>query len=300
MPDVVTVQAAAKVNLTLHIVGKREDDFHRLESLMGFTDVTDHLTLTASEDVGLTVLGPEAGTLTGTSADEKNNLAVKAARLAQEFSKTDQGVHVSLEKHIPVAAGMGGGSADAAAVVRGCMALWNTAMPDDLNHAALAAELGADVPVCHVGRAAWVSGIGESIAPAPAFPDLWMVLINPRIAVPTARVFQAFTGGHRTTEFEDGVGPAWDESVRDFVDYLSARANDLTAPAQTVAPVVGDVLNTLHSTGGCRLARMSGSGPTCFGLFAAEAEATSAAAAISGSRPDWWVRATPMLSIAPA
>jgi 4-diphosphocytidyl-2-C-methyl-D-erythritol kinase len=292
MADTVTVAAAAKVNLALHIVGRRDDGFHLLESLIGFTEIADHITLTASDDISLDVSGPEQKALT----DSNDNLIIRAARLVKDHVNGTGGAHFALEKHIPVAAGLGGGSADAAATVQGCETLWNITSTVPIGDATLAAGLGADVPVCRFGRAAWVWGIGERVTPAPSWPDLWMVLVNPRIPVPTAKVFQAFSGQLKKPEIQSGAGPTWSPSVDDFIEFLASRENSLTDAALSIAPVIAEVLAVISAAPECLLARMSGSGPTCFGLFASESEAQTAAKALAGGKPAWWVRATRLVS----
>ena len=292
MADTVTVAAAAKVNLTLHIVGRRDDGFHLLESLIGFTEIVDHITLTASDDISLDVSGPEQKALT----DSDDNLVIRAARLVKDHVNGKGGAYFALEKHIPVTAGLGGGSADAAAAVQGCETLWNITSTVPIEDAALAAGLGADVPVCRFGRAAWVSGIGERVSPAPSWPDLWMVLVNPRIPVPTAKVFQAFSRQFKKSEIHNGTGPTWSPKADEFIDFLASRENSLTDAALSIAPVIAEVLAVISAAPDCLLARMSGSGPTCFGLFASEADAQTAANTIARGKSEWWVRATRLVS----
>lgn len=292
MADTVIVAAAAKVNLALHIVGRRDDGFHLLESLIGFTEIIDHITLTASDDISLDVSGPEQKAL----ADTDDNLVIRAACLVKDHVSGTGGVHVALAKHIPVAAGLGGGSADAAATVQGCETLWNITSTVPIEDATLAARLGADVPVCRFGRSAWVSGIGERVSPAPSWPDLWMILVNPGIPVATTKVFQAFSGQFTKPEIQNGTGPTWSLSVGDFIDYLASRENSLTDAALSIAPVIAEVLAVLSAAPDCLLTRMSGSGPTCFGLFDSETKAQNAAKTIDEKKSEWWVRATRLVS----
>ena len=292
VPAPIKIQAAAKVNLTLHITGKRDDGLHLLESLVGFTSIADQITLIQAPAISITVFGPEAETL----LNEKHNLAEKAAYLAREQTKSQKGVRISLEKNIPVAAGMGGGSADAAAVLQGCLRMWGEPEIHDLNNKSLAEQLGADIPACHYGCAAWVSGVGEIIKPAPKFPALWMVLVNPRIPVSTSAVFRSFAGRLRKAEFVDNSGPAWPISISDFIDYLTERENTLSEAAVSIAPVISAVIQALQEAPDCLMARMTGTGPTCFGLFATELKANNAAKIIANAEPDWWVRHTLLLS----
>ncbi|MFL2769617.1 MAG: 4-(cytidine 5'-diphospho)-2-C-methyl-D-erythritol kinase [Rhodospirillaceae bacterium] len=294
VPEPMKIQAAAKVNLTLHITGKRNDGLHLLESLVGFTSITDQITLTEASATSVTVFGPEAETL----LNEKYNLAERAADLAREQTKSLKGVRISLEKNIPVAAGMGGGSADAAAVLRGCLRMWGETEIYDLNNRSLVELLGADIPACRYGRAAWVSGVGELIKPAPQFPTLWMVLVNPRIPISTSAVFRSFAGRLRKAEFIDDAGPAWPISTSDFIDYLAERENSLSEVAMSIAPIISAVIQVLQEAPHCLMARMTGTGPTCFGLFATEQKAKNAAQIIANAEPDWWVRPTLLLSSA--
>jgi 4-diphosphocytidyl-2-C-methyl-D-erythritol kinase len=199
------------------------------------------------------------------------------------------GARLRLDKQLPVAAGLGGGSADAAAAIHGLVNLWGIDAPAPALHA-LAASLGADVPVCLAGRPSFVGGIGERIVCAPALPPAWLVLVNPGIPLSTAAVFAARQGGFSA--------PArWREPISDLralTARLAACRNDLEAPALTLVPEIREALATLRDTAGCMLARMSGSGATGFGLYAVEAAATAAARRIATTRPGWWVRAAPI------
>ncbi|NKB44824.1 MAG: 4-(cytidine 5'-diphospho)-2-C-methyl-D-erythritol kinase, partial [Alphaproteobacteria bacterium] len=181
MTAALTLAAAAKINLTLHVTGRRDDGYHDLESLIGFTDIADVLTFKSADTINLRVTGPEAE---GVEPDERN-LVVRAAHLMQKHLDVSTGIDIELVKNIPVAAGLGGGSADAAAAVSGCMALWGSQTSQPISDQTLASDLGADVPVCRYGRAAQISGIGESFAPALHWPPAWLVLANPRIPVST-------------------------------------------------------------------------------------------------------------------
>ncbi|MGE0747516.1 MAG: 4-(cytidine 5'-diphospho)-2-C-methyl-D-erythritol kinase [Rhodospirillales bacterium] len=282
----VTVRAPAKVNLFLEIVGRRADGYHLLQSLVAFADVADVVRVRPSDDLGLAIDGPFGAGL----AAEPDNLVLRAARGLAEATGCTRGATIALTKNIPVAAGLGGGSADAAAALTALAALWGVRLPDAARDR-IALALGADVPVCLFGRPALVGGIGEAIAPAPALPPLGAVLVNPRIPVPTAAVFKARSGPF--SPLQDFAPPAGDGAG--FAAALDRRRNDLAAPAVAVAPVIAGVLDTIAATRGCLLARLSGSGATCFGLYGDTRAAESAAAAIAAAQPGWWVRATRFL-----
>jgi 4-diphosphocytidyl-2-C-methyl-D-erythritol kinase len=277
--------ARAKVNLTLAVLGRRADGYHDLESLVTFADVADRVRLTPGRDCRIAVSGPFAHAITGA------NLLETALALLRE---ADPGLvlgAVELEKHLPVAAGLGGGSADAAALLRAVRSA-NPEREGAVAWHALAARLGADVPVCLAGRPALIRGIGDRIEPSPGAagpPPIAAVLVNPRVPLPTARVFQAL--GARGAAGR-GMPPTPRDAFRDLgalVGYMRAVGNDLEQPAISLLPVVAQMKAALAAQDGCLVAAMSGSGPTCFGLFAADAPATRGAAALAGAHPDWWV-----------
>lgn len=271
--------APAKVNLALHVTGRRGDGYHLLDSLVVFAGVGDDLRLEAAAQTQLVVDGPRA---IGVPVDS-SNLALRAVALLD-----GPPVAIRLTKRLPAAAGIGGGSADAAAVLRALLARGYRPRGD---LAALALSLGADVPVCLAGRPARMSGIGETLATLPPLPRAWLVLVNPGVPVPTGACFAALAG-----RFGDPLPapPAggWPDA-RALADWLGARRNDLEAPARRLAPEVGTALSALSAIPDCLLARMSGSGATCFGLFADAPSAHSAAAALT--RPGWWAAAAPIL-----
>ena len=283
-----TRAAAAKVNLTLEVTGRREDGYHSLQSLVVFTDVTDTLSFTPASSLSLEINGPEAGSL----EIGPSNLILRAARLVQQHLTTDAGFSITLDKRIPIQAGLGGGSADAAAAIEACWSTW--AAPDSLeiSDRTLAFELGADVPVCRLGRAAMMHGIGEKISPIKRLPPAWLVLVNPRVSVPTKAVFKFLDRPFAT---EDTGVPA----IGDFgalADYVAARQNSLTSAAIRIAPTIEDALEALQNAGNCIAARMSGSGPTCFGLFETRPAADEAARSLAAAHPGWWVRPTPVMA----
>lgn len=279
----IRVEAPAKLNLYLHVTGRRADGYHELDSLVTFTGLADTLEIASADALSLAVSGPFAEAL-GTG----ENLATRAAAGLAERLGRRACVRIALLKRIPVAAGLGGGSADAAAVLRGLARLWglDAAYASDLLDVALG--LGADVPVCVGARAAYMAGIGEALSAPPPLPPCGVLLVNPGIPVPTGAIFAARQGPF-------SVAQRLEESPTDaaaLARLLQARRNDLERPALAHAPEVGHVLTRLGAAPGCLLARMSGSGGTCFGLFADEAAATHAARGIAREKPNWWVQAT--------
>ena len=290
-PVALRVPAAAKINLYLHVTGLRDDGYHTLDSLVAFAGIHDTLTLTPAPDLSLTVNGPFAN---GLGAGEDNLVMIAADRL-RRAANIDAGCAIQLEKNLPVAAGIGGGSADAAAVLGGLVQLWNLdGAAIDLNDIGL--SLGADVPVCLFGQAAYVGGIGEKVARAPKLPAAWLVLINPGVAVSTPAVFKArqeinMGQGSGTGRFEESPATA-----KVLAETLSTRDNDLGDAAIGLQPVIGEVLQSLERSEQVLLARMSGSGATCFGLYGEAGGAARAAAELSQQHPEWWVRATPLLA----
>jgi 4-diphosphocytidyl-2-C-methyl-D-erythritol kinase len=284
--DGVRCTAWAKINLTLHVTGRRDDGYHELDSLIVFAGIGDELEIAPAPRITCEVYGPFAPALPAASS---SNLAVAAARALAARYGIESGARLRLDKQLPVAAGLGGGSADAAAAIRGLVNLWGIDAPAPALYA-LAASLGADVPVCLAGRPSFVGGIGERVVAAPALPPAWLVLVNPGIPLSTAAVFAARQGAFSA--------PArWREPISDLralAARLASCRNDLEAPALALVPEVREVLATLRDTAGCMLARMSGSGATGFGLYAVEAAASAAARRIATTRPGWWVRTAPL------
>lgn len=279
----IELTARAKLNLYLHVLGRRADGYHELDSLVAFAAFGDRLTLAPAEDLRLEVEGPFANRLAGTS----DNLVLKAAHLLQARFNVAGGALIHLEKRIPVAAGLGGGSADAAAALNGLARLWGLpGRSEDL--AALARELGADVPVCLDGRPAFIGGIGDRLEPAPPLPETGLVLANPRIPLPTPAVMAGRQGPF-------SAAARWSKPVREpeaLARLLQHRRNDLTRAALALAPEIGEVLAALSALPGVLLARMSGSGATCFGLVRGRAEAEAAAEALRTEQPGWWILAS--------
>ena len=281
----------AKVNLTLRVVGRRVDGYHDLESVVAFADCADRLTLVPGSELKLETTGPLAQACGETS----DNLVLKAAvLLAARVPDLKLGVF-TLEKVLPVAAGIGGGSADAAAALR-LLARLNDLALDDERLLEVALETGADVPVCLRSHACDMTGVGDSLLPLD-LPELPSVLVNPCVAVATRDVFAAL--GLRHGELLVGVtdvieSPAWPEagaSVADWVEALSQVGNDLEAPAMRIQPAISEVLSALRGSGGALLSRMSGSGATCFAIYPDRGTALAAADKIKHARGDWWVHA---------
>lgn len=266
--------APAKINLALHVTGQRADGYHLLDSLVVFAAIGDGLSLAAAPDLSLTVTGPLAnGVPTG-----PENLILRAAALLPP----DRAATITLDKHLPHAAGLGGGSADAAAALRGLARLWDCDLPDMSS----VLTLGADVPVCLSSSPQRMRGIGEHLSPLPPLPPLWAVLVNPRVEVPTGAVFKGLASKHNP----EMNAPEW-TGFDDFIRWLSEQRNDLEPPALSIAPKVAQTLAALQHSGAA-LSRMSGSGATCFGLFATAAHATDAARRIASAQPGWWVQNT--------
>lgn len=261
--------APAKINLTLHVTGRREDGYHLLDSLVVFADIGDHLRVSLAPDTKLHITGPMS---TGVPTDD-SNLVVRAANLIGVQAD------IRLEKHLPNAAGIGGGSSDAGAVLRLLRDLSGKPVPGN------GLSLGADLPVCMHAKAARMQGIGDCVTPLNGLPDLHAVLLNPMIAVPTGPVFKALHTPDNPP-MPDNI-PTGLRSV-EFAQWLGQMRNDLEEPAVTVAPVIAKALSVLQSSGSL-LSRMSGSGATCFGLYADAETAKTAAQYLGQTYPDWWI-----------
>lgn len=275
----ITSFARAKINLYLHVVGKRADGYHLLDMLVVFAETGDSIAVAPAADLSLSIDGPFGKGL-GTGPD---NLVLRAALALRDLCRVTEGARITLTKNLPLASGIGGGSADAAATLVALMQLWNVT-PERAALFDLAARLGADVPICLDGRASFVGGIGEEIVPVPPLPAGALLLVNPLVETPTPAIFKARRGAFSA--------PArWSSAPRDaaaLAELLSARTNDLAEPAIRLAPVVADVLAAIDATKNRLLTRMSGSGATCFGLFANLAEAKAARDQIEARHPAWW------------
>ncbi len=284
--------ARAKVNLTLRVLGRRPDGYHELESVVAFAGSADRLTLEPGPEAVLTVTGPRAAEC----GNVDDNLVFRAARALGERIGGIRAGHFTLDKHLPAAAGIGGGSADAAAALR-LLAACNNIAFDDERVMDVARATGADIPVCVASKACVMTGVGDHIVPLN-LPPLPCVLVNPRVPVATKDVFAEL--GLKPGQLHTGLSDvleaiAWPKagaSADEWLEVLAGGTNDLEAPAIRVQPVIADVLSSLRSASGVRLARMSGSGATCFAIFAGDAEAKQACAAIRKDHPDWWVEAS--------
>lgn len=269
--------APAKVNLTLHVTGQRADGYHLLDSLVVFADVGDRVSLRPDAALSLKITGPQAAALPVSD----DNLVLRAARLMGGAAA------ITLDKVLPVASGIGGGSADAAACLR-ALAQLGRALPTE----AEVLRLGADVPVCLRGVPLRMQGVGEVLTALPPLPEAWLVLVNPGVGVATPAVFRGLARKDNPPMPElppMATAPA-------LAAFLHEMRNDLEPAAQAVAPVIGAVKAALAAQPGCLLARMSGSGATCFGLFGSAGAAEAAARAVQSAEPGWWVAPARMLS----
>jgi 4-diphosphocytidyl-2-C-methyl-D-erythritol kinase len=278
---VIAERAPAKINVTLRVLGRRPDGYHALESLVAFADASDRLTLDPSRPDGLSVAGPAAAGIVG------ENLLTRVLAEAQRLTPDLAFGHLHLDKHLPVAAGIGGGSADAAAAVRAIL----RRHPGEQRLKALATaatNFGADVPACLVARALVMYGTGEVVRPLRHFASVEAVLVNPRRPLATASVFKAL----EAAPVADGSELYWPGEIEGLDALLATigdRPNDLERPARQLMPPISEMLSALSALPGCRLARMSGSGPTCYGLF--DKAAAAAAAELARAEPGWWVTA---------
>lgn len=274
----------AKINLTLHVTGQREDGYHLLDSLVVFAGIGDRLRAVPAQDLSLTIEGPFAADVPGGD----DNLVLKAARLVAGGT----GAAFTLTKLLPPTSGIGGGSADAAAAIRAVMRLRLMSgapmAPMSKAEADAVVALGADVPVCLASHPARMRGIGAQLDWLPPLPELHVVLVNPRVEVPTPVVFRALTQKNNAP-MPDSL-PQWPDAAA-LAAWLAEQRNDLETPARSHAPVIGDVLAALADQPGALFTRMSGSGATCFALFAKEDAAIAAAEALRADHPDWWAAA---------
>ncbi len=278
--------APAKVNLTLKVLGRRPDGFHEIVSLAAFARFGDHLQFEPGEALTLASEGPFARQLS------ENNLVLQAARLLEQRCPGIRTGSFELEKRLPVAAGLGGGSADAAAALR-LLQRVNEARVSFEDLHAVAAQLGSDVPVCLKSRAAVMRGRGEDTSPVPSLPKLPAVLVNPGVGLGAGEVYAAlgaasFSGGAETSAGTE----ACPDTLKGLVEQIRSVGNDLAAPAEKLAPVIREVRNALDETDDCLVAEMSGSGTTCFGLYRSSESADAGARTLAERRPDWWVVST--------
>lgn len=262
--------APAKINLALHVRGRRDDGYHDIETLFAFLRDGDTVTVEETEADSFTVTGPFAAGL----ADGAGNLVLAARDAFLAAHGPLPPLAITLDKHLPIASGLGGGSADAAATLRALATLKGVEVATLM---AMALDLGSDVPACLLGRSAVGEGRGERLQVVEGLSDLPVLLVNPGIAVSTGAVFRGWDGTDR--------GPL---PVGDAIDIASHGRNDLEAPARAIAPIIGDVLDVLDGQPGITLARMSGSGATCFALFETEPARAAAAEAVRAAQPNWW------------
>ena len=278
--------ARAKINLALHVTGRRADGYHLLDTLVAFADVGDTLSMSPAPGLSLRVTGPVAAALG--PGDPADNLVLRAARLLIDMIGAERGAVLTLDKQLPVASGIGGGSADAAAALRLIGPPWGID-PRSPRLVERAAALGADVPMCLLSRPARARGIGEILEPlASPLPRAGVLMVNPGVAVATPDVFRMLESRENPPLPEL---PARFRTLDDLVGWMAATRNDLAAPACRVAPVIDRVLERLAALPGARIARLSGSGATCFALFATEFEAEAAARTVSRAEPGWWTAA---------
>jgi len=282
--------APAKINLFLHVGEKRADGFHELESLVAFANVGDELRFDPSNELSLEIIGPFSSSLGG----DQTNIVARAAAALAEKSGMKCAARIKLTKNLPVSSGIGGGSADAAATLRGLTALWKISI-STAGLKAIAESLGSDVPVCLASTGSWMEGRGERVARAPALPEMGLVLVNPGVAISTAQVFA-------TLKRRRGLGvvkPRQFPTSDRLLEFLRENSNDLELPARLIAPGIGEALDALKNSEGAELVRMSGSGATAFGLYKEVSKAAAAAANLSRLKPEWWVAAASFLSRSP-
>lgn len=278
----------AKINLYLHVTGRTDNGYHEIDSLAGFADIGDEIVIEPAQDFSFHVDGPFAGSFGPKERDQSphsSNIVVRAAWELSRIVKKPLNASVRLTKNLPLASGIGGGSANAAAAIWGLMEFWG--LPKDADFLpSMMIALGADVPVCFRCEAAQMMGIGEILKPAPQMEEIPIVLIHPGKPCSTAQIFAHYLGEFRNPQ-------TLPDDLRNFDDlilFLKNRYNDLYAPACHMVPEIKNVIHALDAEKGCGLARMSGSGSTCFGLFKTEGEAKIAAKNIAKDNPDWWVR----------
>lgn len=279
----------AKINLALHVVGARADGYHDLKSLVVFTDYGDHLTATRADVDRLTLSGPFADELADTDLDSTNLVLETLTKFRTRYPDIlPAGLHIHLEKNLPIASGIGGGSADAAATLR-LIARYSGDKISPQQVADLAIEMGADVPMCLAAKTSLVTGIGAHITPLNSMPPLYLTLVNPGVALSTPAMFKALKRTDNQSVPPLGSGF---KTIPELTSWLSQTRNDLQAPAQNLVPEISQIIASLTSANGTILARMSGSGATVFGLYASHSDAQNAAQKIKSENGNWWVVTT--------
>lgn len=285
---IVTRVAPAKLNLFLHITGRRADGYHLLESQVAFLDLADTLTFERAQELSLALLGDLADAL---RADVDQNIILQAARALQAAAGVACGARITVNKRIPVAAGLGGGSADAAATLLGLAELWNLRLPADALYA-IAKDLGSDVPVCLGGVPAIMRGVGDQLTPVDLRTPAFVVLINPGIPLPTADVYRQFRGA-----FDSAMDVKPIRSFEEMAAMCARTSNRLEPAAISLCPVIAEQLAALREADGCFVARMAGSGATCFGLFEHAANAKAATEILRARFPQAWIHSTLIQSL---
>lgn len=283
-----SVFAPAKINLYLHVTGRLDSGYHTLDSLVAFADIGDEIDLSASQDFKFDTIGAFAGGFKAKELDSSpssSNLVVQAAWALSRAEHKTPDIQARLTKSLPMGAGLGGGSSDAAAMLWGLLEWWG--LPKNSEYLLqLMSALGADVPVCFLCETARMRGIGDILDKAPAVPEVPIVLVYPAKPCPTRDVFLRFEGEFKTTMSL----PATFSGFDDLVGFLEDTENDLMTAAQSVVPEIGNVLSVIAAQDGCALSRMSGSGSGCYGLFEHEHDAQNAAETLAEENPDWWVK----------
>ncbi len=278
-------KACAKINLDLFVTGKRVDGYHLLDSLVVFSEFGDKISVTSAPELSLDVTGPYAEAV----PTDRSNLVLQAAIALQKALNLSDGAIITLEKNIPAAAGVGGGSTDAAATLRALMVLWGVSMAQkDLM--ALCLSLGADIPVCMVSESSIMSGVGEGLYPVPNMPHFGILLVNPGVSLSTPVVFKMRDEKFSEKPLRDFLDHPMNQE--DFLTYSRTQQNDLYDAACKIAPIVRDVVGEIGKLEGCLLSRMSGSGATCFGLFKTAQEAEEAEKALKLRDLGWWVKSS--------
>ncbi|AIL65647.1 4-diphosphocytidyl-2-C-methyl-D-erythritol kinase [Rickettsiales bacterium Ac37b] len=277
-----TLKAKAKINLFLHVTSRTENNYHNLESIVAFAnDIYDIISIKSSNSLYLTMDGPFSSSLSAT-----DNLILKAAFCLQNYTNTSYGAHIHLTKNIPVAAGLGGGSSDAAAVLKLLNNFWKLDITDFTLYN-ICAKLGSDIPICYYGKYSYFSGKGEIITPIETTcPKIYALLINPLIATSTQAVFYNLREEEFSKPFSNR--PQSFLHLLELIEFLKIQKNDLEKSAIRLVPEINDIINVLNSQNGCILSRMSGSGATCFGLFTSLEEAKHALTTIQKHHGNWW------------
>ncbi|MEE2746560.1 MAG: 4-(cytidine 5'-diphospho)-2-C-methyl-D-erythritol kinase [Pseudomonadota bacterium] len=283
----IAISSLAKINLYLHVIGKRDDGLHIIDSLTTFAGVGDTISIEDCKSLSLHVDGPFANEL----GPIGENLVIKATRLLSKTMGISSKVRFRLTKNLPVSAGLGGGSSNAAAALQLLCRFWET-IPPSAELFELAECIGSDVPVCLLGQTSYMGGAGEKLTPAAPLPPGWLVLANPRVQVSTGEIFNRFSlSASEPTRFINHP-----RDIFELADFLRKQSNDLTEAAISYSPVIKTVIQILDSLDGSLLSRLCGSGSTCFALFSNQSEAQKAVSRLKLSRPNWWICASPIVN----